>query len=532
MKTNCIDYDEKTKHDCKTRRNCIDQCICRRYIDKHSALPLYSIIDKSILNSTSYNFTTIRDVELEIECFNLNERPDCREVYFAESFKSSYQYGVDRISINLNFEFLVNQEIEPSLIKVYLNICNLESILLGTNATTRLLAIFSFLKKLFNFRWYRVYRILIFALCFIGFSMHIFGIFQAIIKNDLVDNGFFDKMKTYRLPNIIFCIDFTNSTIDVNHKLTGKYLDDLTKELNIENIFHEVRYFDRRQRKHLNFSRKSINATKKQLLTSHFYFLNQKCFEFKLDIKFKEIDFYTMTTKNILGIYFKNAFANQFEQVYFVFRRSAHVKQLSNRFLYKLKNVHTGLYFKYEINFELFVIDREDKFEALKSPKSLFFKSSKINDAKEYLENMLSNFKGEYGLATKEIILDSGDFELEIDDELFQQYYTQIQNISDHDWLPVSLNSKQSIYNAYTQYNYGTKELNHSGFLFSISLMRRKLIKTNEDNYAKLIQSILNALSLWLNICVLDLIPYLNMALKQLNNLYHLLVQFRLKIAV
>ena len=83
---------------------------------------------------------------------------------------------------------------------------------------------------------------------------------------------------------------------------------------------------------------------------------------------------------------------------------------------------------------------------------------------------------------------------------------------------------KQVIYS----YRIVTKKINPfcliTGFLFSTSFARRIIEITNESNFIQLTINLLNALSLWLNICILDLHIYFTKFTKLIKKFMILLV--------
>ena len=102
---------------------------------------------------------------------------------------------------------------------------------------------------------------------------------------------------------------------------------------------------------------------------------------------------------------------------------------------------------------ERFDIEVEDRFQILKKPQRLFYRKEDIFDQDTYLENLKRKFTGQYGLTTKSIPLLEGaaDFErYPISEPLFEQFYLQVQNYSDH-YYPQNFNSFRKVYNFYTQ---------------------------------------------------------------------------------
>ena len=198
-------------------------------------------------------------------------------------------------------------------------------------------------------------------------------------------------------------------------------------------------------------------------------------------------------------------------------------KQIEGGFLYKIGETPLDDYYKYTyaIDFELFEIKKEDNFLFLKDPLSWF---NQKNDSLDYLGNMKQKFKDNYGLTSRQILLDE-DFKLEINDLLFEQFYLQIQKFTDLSGLTFS-NHKQNTYNIYSQILF--RKLNNPDFTFSSSLIARQVDIFNEDNFTKLVISILNALSFWFGLCILDLSVYVNKLFRPILHLYQLLFKFKL----
>lgn len=124
------------------------------------------------------------------------------------------------------------------------------------------------------------------------------------------------------------------------------------------------------------------------------------------------------------------------------------------------------------------------------------------------MNNLQKGLKQITNKTTDSVTLDKDFFFLEIDQQLFQQYYLQVQNVSDN-FLPISNDSKRNIYHKYiTEVDLTGSRIfkftNNPELEFTISFFTQRVGFYREDNTAKLIQSILNSLSLWLNYCLLD----------------------------
>ena len=381
------------------------------------------------------------------------------------------------------------------------------------------------MKKIFKLKWYKAYRIIIFLICLSGFIYHNYVVFHEIIKSDLVNSGYFEKLSNnFKFPNLIFCFNFDESKIDENYKYTGAYLDKLTENFTHENVFRKIEYFNKT---HWN----TLDSTKfknqnEEISFGYFYFTNLKCFEIELKFLLNEADFFPRQQKNVIEIFFNETIYNQFDSVYYASRQRN--SKLFTIFLgYKIGKIPiktSQLYYKYHIDIELFKVKRDDKFEVLKYPLNLFLKKTSKNDINKNLNDMKQSFESQYLLTTADILLENNetDFNQTIDDELFEQFYLEfIQNKSF-----TSFNYERLFSNAYSQISF-IKNKSFSDFQFSINFLVKQTETTNDDNYTKLVQSILNTLSLWLNVCILDLHIYLFILLSPVRNLYRQLIRFR-----
>ena len=532
--SNCADYSEKTNSKCSNRKHCIDQCINRKFYEKHGSLTIYSVIDKDELES-DYNLTQIKfnetkDSTIETDCTNTFNRPDCNDVLFEESLEYTCRLSYYYLPIKLNYENLEEKEFEQSSFKLFLDLINLLSIFFDLRVIGILLIALSNLKRFLKLKWYKVFKILVIVVCSIMSLLNNIMVFQSIIEGDLIKNEYFTKLDKYNLPNSIFCFEYDDSKIDKNTKITGEHLNKLTSDLTFKNVFKQIIYFNKTHEKYLNMNK--LNTTtnsnfysNSEISIAHFYYLDLKCFEIVLEPSFKEEDFYFRDHKVVLFVYLNDDIYGQHHSAYFLYR-DRESKQIGGSYFFRIGKPPEEIYYKYAYDIELqFIkIEREDKFELLKNPSSLFYGTIAINDATNYLETMKQKFKNKYGLASRDTLLD--DFKLEIDDLLFKQFYLQIQNLTDHNGL-TSLNFKQNVYNMYSKINLLISRF--ADFEFSLSSFSRKVEISNEDNYTKLIISILNAVSFWLGLCVFDLSAVnVNRLIKSNLNLYQSLFKLKL----
>lgn len=237
----------------------------------------------------------------------------------------------------------------------------------------------------------------------------------------------------------------------------------------------------------------------------------------------------TVPGKFVLNIHFSEMVYNRTNFVYFAYRQSTS-KLFSGFHKFQLMNLtNETIYYGYPVTFEQLDIERNDRFELFKNPKSLFYKTIKVNDAADYLQEMKKNFEEEFNLTTRNIILlneETDDFKREIDDELFEQFYLQVQNVSDHN-SPVSLNYEQKISKIYVTQDFYPNH-DYPNFKIAFSFLTRQTEIQNDDNNAKLVLSLLNTLSLWLNLYILDIYVYLIFILRPIEKIYEFLIRSEL----
>ena len=297
-------------------------------------------------------------------------------------------------------------------------------------------------------------------------------------------------------------------------------------------VFDIIDYHNRKKKENIELDIRKLNSTKNstfysdyKLTLSHFYYSHLKCFKISLNISYREEDFYFLNDKNVLNIYLNRKLKNENPQTYF-FYQQAGSNEIGGGTIYQLgrDNILKD-YCRYNIEFELLKIVREDKFELLKYPRSLFYEKIRENDVTEYLNGMRKQFHDDYNLTTSNFLLDDY-FDVEVDNELFEQFYSQIQKISDQTKFK-SLNFEQNLPNVVTNFAFYNPSLIFPDFSFTFSPLARRVEITNNDNYTKIVIGFLNSLSLWLNVCILDIGAYVYQILRLSLHLYRLLVWIR-----
>lgn len=424
-KSKCTDYKKLGLH-CDSKESCIIQCINEKFYKKYTKLSSYSIIDKDKLNFNYSDITFDNNItkykKIEENCTKIFKNyKDCKEVIFQES--SKIKYNLDEILIKLSHETYYEFELEPSLVKILLSIMNLQCIFFGTNALSLLSWLCSiFIKRIKS----KFIKFFIFLICGFGFCFHVVLVFRNIINEELVQSVHFENLKdNTQLPNMVICFEIAErikKPMDINFKLTGHRLREETEELNFENLSLAYNYFNKTH--WVSSKIYGSNFSSVDLSVRFFYFLNLKCVEteFKMPHFFMHNVIYSL--HKTTGTLFFN---EDIGFINFLLRKKG-TYEFSNILRHNFKKISSNNTQNVLVNFEITELERYDHFEYLKNPRSLFYKTLNLNDPTTYLGNLKRNFKDLTNLTTRNIPLDDQEdyFNIEIDDELFSQFYMQV----------------------------------------------------------------------------------------------------------
>ena len=337
----------------------------------------------------------------------------------------------------------------------------------------------------------------------LGSIYQTYYILNEIIGEELDQSQHYELLETLKMPEIIFCVSFDMSLIDMNYKLTGHYLDEITKKIRIETVFDTIHYLDNKTNEWITLK---LNFTGDQFRIDEFFFLNEKCFKIILKMEYHRDQFHfsfdSNFDSNVLGISFRSKF---------IHRKPCFMTKPKDKIQFsKLLKLDRVMFRKsILISQELFELKYYDKFNFIKNPSSLFYGE---NDAVHYLSNLLNNFKRSSNhLRTLKLQLGEKHFNDEIDDDLFEQYYLQVQNVTDN-YL-----STDSNYQRLLAINYYSEERRDSylhretpDFIFNLTFYKKVITITNRDNHSRLIINLLNILSIWFDLGVLDLHTYVH----------------------
>lgn len=530
-KKKCLEYKKKYSY-CQSQSACVDFCIQNEFLKKYKSLSVYSLIDKDHFTKRQWTDSKFIDnitiyEKIKNYCENFFKFNDCEETRFEKSTPADWTR--QKIRLNLNFETLLQIDEAPSFYDFFLEITNLQSILFGLNIWKVLFFIFSFLKVKFKLKNCRLFIHSIYLVCSLGFIFHSYFVIDILIKKDLSFTQLYEYAERIEVPDFVFCFEMNQSRIDENHLLTGNYLDKITKNLEINSLFERIEYLNESNR-WTNLER-IFNFENRQFKIDKFYFLSQKCFKIQLKMVYIKEKSYFNDENIILRIYFNRTLLHQIKKKYFytiikntfqfsknIFLTYKNLKRLAEEFpFYKnRKRTHSVL-------LELHEIIYDDQFYLIKHPLSVFYNNyNNFNDVDNYIRNMVESYKKILNFNTLSLPLQSSNFNEIIDDQLFDQFYYQIQNVSDYSSTP-DLNYKRSFFINHEKMRYEGFE--RPCFELNLSFLKRTLYLTNSDNYAKIVLNLLAILSLWLDHSLLDLYPYVHYFVRPLICLYNIFLK-------
>ena len=166
---NCQDFNRQDL-EFTNRWNRFDQCINKKYIQKHGNISIYSIIDRDHYTDDEWKRSYVEEnetaySEMKDEC-EKEIKEDCYKIEYDNDNLFIPLYG-DSFQIELYQKTIRTTNEDPSLYKVVLNVLNAQSILFGLN----MFQLFFSINLLIN-RRFKGNVLLIYFLCSIGLSAH------------------------------------------------------------------------------------------------------------------------------------------------------------------------------------------------------------------------------------------------------------------------------------------------------------------------------------------------------------------------
>ena len=528
LQINCIDYDD-LKLSCTSCQNCIEKCINLGFLEKFNSITTESetIIDKDEFVGKPLSliyFNETYDPKTINECKEKFVHNDCAEVYFIESYRKMRDHK-KHIKINLNHETIEDKETEMSIQKLLLDIMNLEILFFGSNMSGLLIYVSYLIKSIIRINE-KLIKYFISVFCFAGFLIQSIMIFNTIIKAPLINVGDHIVQKNFRYPDLNFCFDY-DANNDPNFKLTANYLESLTSHLTFEKIFKNITYVNNEDelvdlyQYHRYRKKKSSHNLDQHILVPPYFIQTRKCFHITVKEMHENHEFYFRKDSFPLKINFNKKTIKTLDKFYL---KSTFWSNQEKNYVFEIQGNRKGIKKqKHQIRTEMLEIITFDQFKNVFKTLGIIFG---FFERKTFFEIMKEEVE-KNDLYTFNLPIEWEDFDKEIEDDLFNQMYLQTKKFQDRSYADDSYRFFVSNYITSFDLDRNSemleKEEQQFDLEFSPIFLRKYTIFTNGEGLTKLTISILNVLSLWLNVCVLDLhqyIPYLFYLLIWLNVIF------------
>ena len=516
MQRRCADYDKKYS-DCNSKQNCINRCVNKRFIKTYKSYTIHSIVDKdhftkdqwskSFPNNNSNSFNKIKQ-ECEKEF-----KDDCYEVKFEDDKTSSFFYDFKIMQIPLYYNVISEIEEEASFYKLFVDILTMQSIIFNQNILKLLLISYCLLNAKFKLNDSKFFLYFIYLICLAGFVYHFCFIINEILNGELVHFVYYTVENSIGMSEIIFCFDLNQTIIDRNYKLNENYLNEATRDFRIETVFKNITYLNKSN----DWIILGLNYSNSEFDIETFYFLDKKCFKIKQKIEYDRASFYLLDNKEVLKVNFNKTLINQLESTIYFFTKISNTMQFGR--VNELKFSHFP---SITADQEIMELNYNDKFswinQILKNPLLLLQDNDNSNDANLYLLNLIKKFDVNYNLSTLHIPSEKENLNNEINDDLFEQYFKQNNDFdSPTNSRTVRVFITTNIKNAFSV-------LDGPNFKFELNFFKSVMKYTYKISFTKVILNILNVLSLWFDLCILDLHVYIYYAYSKIVFIFKIFI--------
>ena len=493
LRGNCVNYEGMNRI-CTGRQNCIDRCSNKKFMERYNktafgAYSPYPAIDRDWFSSSEWNTTRMMEIkfadqsiytEVRRECEKkVSDEKPCDEVKF-EATVEIKETNSQIKEIDLQFDVVQSIKESPSSIEMSLDLLSIQSIFFGFTLLKLFWLVYRFIKPRWRLRNDKIIWFVICLLCSLGCSWNTIRIDDVIVNGELVPTEYYERAKRIPMPAMVFCFRINQKLVDRNHPLTGSHLDELTKKMNAKSTFKNIMYL-KESNEWTPFNLRRVE---------HFFFLDMKCFKLDINQDYNRSQFHFSDHTQVLKANFKKAKENRF--VYFM-TQSKETAEFS-----KISNLEYSKIYGYSITHEASLYEHKDRYDFFRR----HFRSLEEGDVSDLHGQLLELQANEANLKTLSLPVEEEHFGLEIDEDRFEQLHS-VQKKSQN--KRTNLNYRQ----IFVANHFKASGNSKSDFSFHLIFLRRVVHLTNEVSYATLTLSVLNLLSIWLELGVLDLRPFL-----------------------
>lgn len=475
------------------RREQIEQCLQKQHIEKHKRVATASslVVDKDQIDGNVWNQPgQSEEIDKTIweHCEKTVPNEPCTEIQFINGDQIE-QPDSEILSLDLGYESVISTEYDPAFHVLAVNMVDLLVIFYGPFIFILLMALSSMCTLKDN----KVCSVLIYTICSLGFLLHVYCIFGEVLTGDLQYDHHFELSEHAQAPDIIFCFQaIDEQPPDV--ELTGNQLEEATKEISVVAAFSGITY--RNEANEWVTANLADGDKKFQIQT--FYMANRKCFSFKTDFVYDRKSLLLSGDNRILKVNFNRSFVE--ERPPHLMTRIQDTMQFSEIVDLSYKKAEDSPLFSLEQEFRRVI--RYDRFRLIKNPLSLFCSETRLNDVDAYVRKLAADFTRKYpNHTTLSLPLESAQFKLKINDTLFEKYFADVQNVTDHQ-APVNSN-----YHRLYAINHLRKSSKANGpdFEYGLIFLKRVTIAKASFSWGTLLLALLFAASLWFDLSALGL---------------------------
>ena len=497
----CIDYKEKYTN-CTGRQNCVERCIVKKFMKMYNRIPsfLNPIVDRDWFSAIEWNTTKLMILQYKHFDSFLNmikqclqeipaEEP-CLEIKFENKFGKTVKLDKsigEAEKIDLRFDVVRSVEAILSPYKLALDLGNLQSIFFGFTVFSILQMTGSFVQRVLKVRKNKLVLIIVYLLCSIGANWNTVRIFDVIVNGELVPTEYYELARQAQMPSLVFCFSIDQKLIDADHRLTGNYLEELTRQMTAESQFVNISYLDQ-SNEWILFDHSRVER---------FFLLDMKCFRIKVNHVYDRNQFYLKMENQVLKANISKTTPShrQLNDFYFM-TKNEETAEFSK--IVKLNGNLNGI--RSSINHETSLYRYEDRFSFIRRqvPSSQEESASDLS-AIDLHEQLVALEDNEHNLRTLNLPLEEEAFDLEVNEDLFKQLYSvqkQKNQPTNYQQMFVSNHLKDEI---------KSLSADASDFTFSLVFLQKIVHSTNEETFSKLILNLLNVLCLWFDLGVPDL---------------------------
>lgn len=480
-KTKCVDYKEKYAF-CDCRKKCLDECFQKKLYEKFNATFLYDVLDKhhviyrwSNLVFSPKNIRNLLNIpvyrKLLNECSNELPHPDCTKIRFKSVQMDSIPTYTNKTEIVLAYDIISSIEEEESILKLLLNILNYQIVIFNINA-------FTLIKQILRKLTHR--KTITYLLCTIAFFYYIWFIFDEIITGTFIYNQKNTRLEKLTVSRLVFCGQ------------SEQRIDDV-----FSSFFDKIAYLDE-QNEWITIDNRASFLEQKRMHISTFDYAMHKCVIIKHELKYYWNQFQFRKNFNVLKIYFNKTLIASNTTIYFM-SKSRKGLQFSKILSLRFRDDKLRMAHSVRVSQEYFDIIYNDRFSFLRNPFSLF---PVTKTADHYISKLLEYFERcsfNHNYLKKEI------FDPKIEYE-FEQFFKLILNKTLYE-KKLDDNRKRFFIN-YLSLDYHQHN-DKANFIFAPIFFKRIIEITNEQSWSLLILNLLNSLSFFFDLGILDMQFYI-----------------------